>query len=66
MQQSLGRVNDCSVYKDLIAAQKAAHILGLPAASQQPGVNAFLPETLPLFSPCSAAPSLPLSLLILF
>lgn len=61
MQQSLGRVNDGSVYKDLIAAQ--------PAASQQPGVSACFPGTLPFYSPCSAAPlprSPPPSLLILF
>lgn len=45
MQQSLGRVNDHSVYRDLIATQKPAHILRLSAASEQPGVNILLPET---------------------
>lgn len=58
MQQSLGRVNDGSVYKDLIAAQ--------PAASQQPGVSACFPETLPFYIPqplfCCPPPSLPSSL----
>lgn len=53
MQQSLGRVNDHSVYRDLIATQKPAHILRLSAASRQPGVNILLPETLPFFSSCT-------------
>lgn len=58
-------MNDHSVYRDLIATQKPAHILRLSAASEQPGVNILLPETLPLFSLflLTASPS---SLLILF
>lgn len=70
MQQSLGRVNDHSVYRDLIAAQKPAHILRLSAASEQPGVNIFTPWNSAFLFPSSLlillpAP-LPLSLTNLF
>lgn len=62
MQQALGRVNDHSVNRDLIATQKAAHILRASAASEEPGVTVLLRETLPFFPPC-LPPSSPLILL---
>ncbi len=58
-------MNDHSVYRDLIATQKPAHILRLSAASEQPGVDVLLPETLPFF-PLFFRTASPSSLLILF
>lgn len=55
MRHSLGRVNDHSVYRDLIAAQKAAHIPRVSAASEEPGANVLTPQNAAFLSPLSSS-----------